>query len=326
MKILITGCAGFIGYHTTKKLLNKNHYIVGLDSLNKYYDINLKKYRLSKLKKINKFKFIKNDLKNFNKIYYLLNKHKIDVVLHLAAQPGVRYSLKNPKSYIDNNLLCFFNILEASKNYKIKHFVYASSSSVYGSSKKKKFQENQSTDSPIQLYAATKKSNEIITESYSNLFKIKSTGLRFFSVYGPAGRPDMAIYKFTQKIVNKKKIELYNFGNHARDFTYVDDAVNAIYKIISKKKSRKTLHEVYNIASGKTVKLIDLVKIIEKKLNIKSKCKFLSLQKGDVIKTSASISKIKKDYKYNPKVNIENGIQKFIRWYLEYKKFKKKYE
>ena len=293
MKILITGCAGFIGYHATKKLLSKNHYVVGLDSLNKYYDINLKKYRLSKLKKINKFKFIKNDLRNLNKIYYLLINHKIDVVLHLAAQPGVRYSLENPKSYIDNNLLCFFNILEASKNYKIKHFVYASSSSVYGNSKKKKFHENQSTDQPIQLYAATKKSNEIIADSYSNLFKIKTTGLRFFSVYGPAGRPDMAIYKFTQKIINKKKIELYNFGNHARDFTYIDDAINAIYKVILKKKSRKTLHEVYNIASGRTVKLIDLVKILEKKLNIKSKYKFLNLQKGDVVKTSASIRKIK---------------------------------
>ncbi len=318
MKILITGCAGFIGYHISTKLINKNHKIIGIDSLNKYYDLKLKKYRLNNLKKNKNFIFIKNELKNKNRLINIIKKYKIQKVVHLAAQPGVRYSLINPKSYIDNNLLCFFNVMETCKLCNIKHFIYASSSSVYGLNKSKKFSENEKTEEPAQLYAATKKSNELMAEAYSNLFKLKFTGLRFFSVYGPAGRPDMAIYLFTKKILENKKIKVFNFGNHARDFTYIDDVVNAIYKIITIDTKRTKLHQIYNIASGKSEKLSKLIEIIENKLKKKSKKEFLPIQKGDIIKTSADVRKLRKDYKYKSSISIERGINKFINWYLKY--------
>ena len=324
MKILLTGCAGFIGYHLTSKLIAKNHKVVGIDSLNQYYDPKLKKYRLSKLKKNKNFVFIKDSLKNKNKLIKILKKHKIDKVVHLAAQPGVRYSLINPRSYIDNNLLSFFNIMEASKEYKVKHFIYASSSSVYGLNKTTKFKEIEKTEKPAQLYAATKKSNELMVEAYSNLFKLKSTGLRFFSVYGPAGRPDMAIYLFTNKIYNNKKIDVFNYGNHARDFTYIDDVVDAVYKIISKNTKKSSLHEIYNIASGKSEKLSKLISTIEDRLGKIAKKRYLPIQKGDIIATSANIKKIKNDYNYKPKINIELGLTLFVKWFLNYiKKVKK---
>ena len=324
MKILLTGCAGFIGYHLTSKLIAKNHKVVGIDSLNQYYDPKLKKYRLSKLKKNKNFVFIKDSLKNKNKLIKILKKHKIDKVVHLAAQPGVRYSLINPRSYIDNNLLSFFNIMEASKEFKVKHFIYASSSSVYGLNKTTKFKEIEKTEKPAQLYAATKKSNELMVEAYSNLFKLKSTGLRFFSVYGPAGRPDMAIYLFTNKIYNNKKIDVFNYGNHARDFTYIDDVVDAVYKIISKNTKKSSLHEIYNIASGKSEKLSKLISTIEDRLGKIAKKRYLPIQKGDIIATSANIKKIKNDYNYKPKINIELGLTLFVEWFLNYiKKVKK---
>jgi UDP-glucuronate 4-epimerase len=324
MKILLTGCAGFIGYHLTSKLIAKNHKVVGIDSLNQYYDPKLKKYRLSKLKKNKNFVFIKDSLKNKNKLIKILKKHKIDKVVHLAAQPGVRYSLINPRSYIDNNLLSFFNIMEASKEYKVKHFIYASSSSVYGLNKTTKFKEIEKTEKPAQLYAATKKSNELMVEAYSNLFKLKSTGLRFFSVYGPAGRPDMAIYLFTNKIYNNKKIDVFNYGNHARDFTYIDDVVDAVYKIISKNTKKSSLHEIYNIASGKSEKLSKLISTIEDRLGKIAKKRYLPIQKGDIIATSANIKKIKNDYNYKPKINIELGLTLFVKWFSNYiKKVKK---
>lgn len=244
MKILLTGCAGFIGYHVASKLVDQNHKVIGIDSLNKYYELSLKKYRLRNLKVHKKFIFIKDSLKDINKIKKIIKKYKIDKVLHLAAQPGVRYSLKNPKSYVDNNLLCFFNIMEACRLCNIKHFIYASSSSVYGLNKSIRFNEQEKTEEPAQLYAATKKSNEVMAEAYSNLFKLKYTGLRFFSVYGPAGRPDMAIYLFTKKIFENQKINVFNYGNHARDFTYIDDVVDAVYKIISKNFKKKKLHQI----------------------------------------------------------------------------------
>ena len=318
MKILLTGCAGFIGYHLTSKLISENHKVIGLDSMNKYYDINLKKYRLGNLKNNKRFIFIKDALKDKNKIVKLIKKYKIEKVVHLAAQPGVRYSLVNPKSYINNNLLCFFNIMEACKICRIKHFIYASSSSVYGLNKSQKFNENEKTEEPAQLYAATKKSNEVMAEAYSNLFKLKFTGLRFFSVYGPAGRPDMAIYLFTKKIFENKKIKVFNYGNHARDFTYIDDVVNAVYKIITRNLKKKKLHQIYNIASGKSEKLSKLINIIEKNLEKKAKKIFLPIQKGDIIKTSADIKKLRKDYKYKSTVSIEVGLTKFIDWFLKY--------
>ena len=318
MKLLLTGCAGFIGFHLAKKLLNNSHKVIGLDSLNKYYEPSLKKYRLEELKNYKNFTFIKDNLKNKNKLISVIKKYKIEKVVHLAAQPGVRYSLINPKSYIDNNLLCFFNIMETCKLCKIKHFIYASSRSVYGLNKSLKFNENEKTEQPVQLYAATKKSNELMAEAYSNLFKLKFTGLRFFSVYGPAGRPDMAIYLFTKKIFEGKKIKVFNYGNHARDFTYIDDVVSAVYKIIYKNIKKKKLHQIYNIASGKSEKLSKLINLIEKKLHKKAKKEFLPIQKGDVVKTFADIKKIKKDYKFKPTINIETGIDVFVNWYLKF--------
>lgn len=318
MKILLTGCAGFIGYHVALKLLDQNHKVIGIDSLNKYYELKLKKYRLRNLKIIKKFIFIKDTLKDINKIKKIIKKYKIDKVVHLAAQPGVRYSLINPRSYIDNNLLCFFNIMEACRLCNVKHFIYASSSSVYGLNKSIKFNEKEKTEKPAQLYAATKKSNEVMAEAYSNLFKLKFTGLRFFSVYGPAGRPDMAIYLFTKKISENQKIKVFNYGNHARDFTYIDDVVDAVYKIISKNLRKKKLHQIYNVASGKSEKLSKLINIIEKRLGKKAKKELLPIQKGDIIRTSANIKKIKKDYKYQPSINIEVGLSKFINWFLKY--------
>lgn len=318
MKILLTGCAGFIGYHLALKLIDQKHKVIGIDSLNAYYELNLKKYRLKNLKINKKFIFIRDSLKDTNKIKKIIRKYKIDKVVHLAAQPGVRYSLINPKSYVDNNLLCFFNIMEACRLCNIKHFIYASSSSVYGLNKSVKFNEQEKTEEPAQLYAATKKSNEVMAEAYSNLFKLKFTGLRFFSVYGPAGRPDMAIYLFTKKIFENRKIKVFNYGNHARDFTYIDDVVNAVYKIISKNLNKKKLHQIYNIASGKSEKLSKLIHIIEKRLGKKAKKIFLPIQKGDIIKTSADITKIKKDYKYQPSINIDAGLAKFINWFLKY--------
>ena len=271
MKILLTGCAGFIGFHLAKKLLNKSHKVIGIDSLNKYYEPKLKKYKLKELKKNKNFKFFKDNIRDKNKLLNIIKKYKIEKVVHLAAQPGVRYSLINPKSYDENNLLCFFNIMETCKLCNIKHFIYASSSSVYGLNKSIKFNEYEKTDEPAQLYAATKKSNELMAEAYSNLFTLKFTGLRFFSVYGPAGRPDMAIYLFTKKIYEGKKIKVFNYGNHARDFTYIDDVVDAVYKIILKNIKKKKLHQVYNIASGKSEKLFKLINLIEKKASKESK-------------------------------------------------------
>lgn len=318
MKILLTGCAGFIGYHLALKLIDQKHKVIGIDSLNAYYELSLKKYRLKNLKINKEFIFIRDSLKDTNKIKKIIRKYKIDKVVHLAAQPGVRYSLINPKSYVDNNLLSFFNIMEACRLCDVKHFIYASSSSVYGLNKSVKFNEQEKTEEPAQLYAATKKSNEVMAEAYSNLFKLKFTGLRFFSVYGPAGRPDMAIYLFTKKIFENQEIKVFNYGNHARDFTYIDDVVNAVYKIISKNLKKKKLHQIYNIASGKSEKLSKLIRIIEKRLGKKAKKKFLPIQKGDIIKTSADITKIKKDYKYQPSINIDVGLTKFINWFLKY--------
>lgn len=318
MKILLTGCAGFIGYHLALKLIDQKHKVIGIDSLNAYYELSLKKYRLKNLKINKEFIFIRDSLKDTNKIKKIIRKYKIDKVVHLAAQPGVRYSLINPKSYVDNNLLSFFNIMEACRLCDIKHFIYASSSSVYGLNKSVKFNEQEKTEEPAQLYAATKKSNEVMAEAYSNLFKLKFTGLRFFSVYGPAGRPDMAIYLFTKKIFENQEIKVFNYGNHARDFTYIDDVVNAVYKIISKNLKKKKLHQIYNIASGKSEKLSKLIRIIEKRLGKKAKKKFLPIQKGDIIKTSADITKIKKDYKYQPSISIDAGLTKFINWFLKY--------
>ena len=316
MKILVTGCAGFIGFHLSKHLLEENNNVIGVDNINNYYDPNLKEKRLNILKKNKKFKFYKLDICNEDKIIKVFKK-RIDCVINLAAQAGVRYSLENPDAYFQSNLKGFYNILINSKRFKIKHLIFASTSSVYGNQKLIPIDENSDITNPIQFYAATKTSNELMASSFSQLYQMKISALRFFTVYGPWGRPDMALFKFTNNILRKKQIDIYNFGKHKRDFTYIDDCVNAIKLIIHAKKKRKKF-EVFNIANGKSEKLEKYIKIIERELKLKAKKKYLPLQKGDIQTTSANINKIKKFVKYKPSANIETGIKKFIEWYKFY--------
>jgi len=330
MKILITGAAGFIGFHSCLKFLKNGYSVVGIDNLNNYYDVKIKKDRIKYIKNKYKYKknfnFLKIDLCNYQKIDSLFKKQRFDYVLNLAAQAGVRHSLTHPFAYINSNLLGFFNLIQLSKNHKVKHFIYASTSSVYGGNKKMPFSENDNTDIPLQLYAATKKSNELIAHSYSHLYKLQTSGLRFFTVYGPWGRPDMALFSFVKNILQNKKIKIFNNGYHSRDFTYIDDIVNGIYKIsINHKKiykKSKNFHQIFNIGRGKSEKLMDFINEIEKNLKIKSKKIFLPLQKGDVIKTYSNTSKLIKYFNYKPKVSIKIGIKNFINWYLDYYKLK----
>ncbi|WP_440931801.1 SDR family NAD(P)-dependent oxidoreductase [Candidatus Pelagibacter sp.] len=331
MKILVTGSAGFIGFHLCRKLLKNGHNVIGVDNLNKYYDVNLKKRRVQILKTNfkNKFIFKKIDISK-KKEFKPLVKIKFDIIVNLAAQAGVRYSLENPQAYIDANLIGFFNVLEFSKMKKIKHLLYASTSSVYGANENFPYKERNSADNPIQLYAATKRSNELMAHSYSHLFNLPTTGLRFFTVYGPYGRPDMALFKFTKNILNNKKIEVYNYGNHYRDFTYVDDLVDTIAALIieipkkkkwNKKKpdpsSSTAPFEIYNIGNNNPIKLTKYIEILEKVLGKKAKKKYLKLQAGDIKKTFADNTKIKKIYS-KKFTDVNEGIKKFVTWYREY--------
>ena len=320
MKILVTGCAGFIGFHLTKALLKKKIDVYGLDNLNNYYDLTLKKSRLNILKKNNQFKFKKLDIKNFTKLLNFLRKIKPNIIINLAAQAGVRYSFKNPQTYIDSNIKGFINVLEVAKNIDCKNLIYASSSSVYGDNKNIPFRENQLTDTPKQIYSISKKTNEYIAKIYSKFYNINCIGLRFFTVYGPYGRPDMALFKFVKNIYLNKPIDLYNYGNHKRDFTYIDDTIKAIMLIIDKMKLNKFygINKIYNVSKGKGEKLIDFLKIIEKKIGKKANINYLSMQNGDMKNTHGSISKIKKDYNFNPKTTIDNGIEKFVNWYKKF--------
>ena len=335
MNILVTGCAGFIGFHFVKKLLNEGHNIVGIDSINDYYDVKIKKDRLKILKKISKknFKFYKKDLCESKFLEKCFLKHKFAIVVHFAAQAGVRYSITNPESYIQNNIVAFNNVIENCRLFKIKHFVYASSSSVYGMNSKMPLTEEVSVDHPMQLYAATKRSNELVAHSYSSLFKIPSTGLRFFTVYGPWGRPDMSLFKFVKNILNSEPISVYNKGNHKRDFTYVDDIVNGVYLAMKKtpkytkinsKKLKPNLSsapfKIYNIGNGKPISLLSFINIIEKELNIKSKRKYLKLQAGDINTTHSDIYNIKNELGFSPKIDIERGIKSFVSWFKDYYK------
>jgi UDP-glucuronate 4-epimerase len=334
MTILITGVAGFIGFHTAKKLLENGKNIIGIDNYDKYYDVKLKKKRISilnnhKFKK--KFIFVKLDLVK------LFKKYKIKKIINLAAQAGVRHSLINPKSYIKSNLVGFANILELCRNFKINHLTYASTSSVYGANTKQPFSEKDGVDHPLQLYAATKRANELMAHSYSNLFNLPTTGLRFFTVYGPWGRPDMALFIFTKNILNNKVIKVFNNGKHIRDFTYIDDIVDGIIKAndenLKKNKkinfktnnpsTSKSPFKIYNIGNSNAVSLMKYIKLIEKYLGKKAKKKFLKLQRGDVPKTLSDISKIKKDLNYNPKTSVEEGVKNFINWYKKFYKYSK---
>lgn len=315
--ILITGCAGFIGFHLSKFLLKRNYKVFGIDNLNKYYDINLKTKRIKILNKYRNFKLYKFDIakKNFfRKIKYA----KIDKIFHFAAQAGVRYSLLNPEKYLKSNVVGTFNVLEFAKENKIKKLIFASSSSVYGDLNKKKFKETDSTDSPLQFYAATKKSAEVMIKSYSHLYNIEAIIFRFFTVYGPYGRPDMAIYNFVEKILNNKKITLFNNGNHSRDFTFIDDLIKSVYRISFKKRSKKKNHyQIYNVAAGENIKLKKLITLIEKITKKKANIKYTSIQKGDMKDTHANINKLKKYYSNYNSIDFEKGIEKFIKWYKE---------
>ena len=314
MNILITGAAGFIGYHLCKKLLDEDNKILGVDNLNNYYSLSLKLKRLNQLKSYKNFKFKKVDISNRELISPIFNKFKPKKVINLAAQAGVRYSLQNPYAYIDSNLVGFFNILELCRQNKTEGFIYASSSSVYGDNKKIPFSIQDRVDRPISLYAASKKTNELMAHSYSHLYGLHTTGLRFFTVYGPWGRPDMAYYIFTKKILNGEPISVFNNGNMKRDFTFIDDIILGTKAAIEKNYS----FEIFNLGNNKSVNLLDFIKTIENKLNKKAIINFQSMQSGDVKETCADISESEEKLGFNPKILIDEGIQKFIKWYKSY--------
>lgn len=319
MNILITGCAGFIGYHLCLSILKENDKkinIVGFDNLNSYYDVNLKIQRLKELKKFSKnFTFYKIDISNNNLLKKYFKKYKFKYVVNLAAQAGVRYSIQNPEDYVKSNINGFFNILNNSKIFKCSHLVYASTSSVYGASNKFPLTENLNTDTPLSFYAATKKSNEVMAYAYSNIYGLPTTGLRFFTVYGVMGRPDMSLFKFTKNIINRKYIDLYNRGNHIRDFTHVSDVVEPMKKLIFLPSKKKIPYEIFNVGSQNPKSLKFFLKIISDKLNIKPKIKNKSMQIGDVYKTEASIKKLKEKLNFSPRTNLKEGINNFIDWY-----------
>ncbi|EQB9157530.1 NAD-dependent epimerase [Morganella morganii] len=333
MKYLVTGAAGFIGAKICYELLKQGHSVIGLDSMNDYYDINLKKSRLKLINTLDNFYFTQLDISSEKNMEALFHNNKFDRVIHLAAQAGVRYSLENPYAYANSNLVGFLNILECCRNYNIEHLVYASSSSVYGLNKKTPFSTSDSVDHPVSLYAATKKSNELMAHSYSHLYNIPTTGLRFFTVYGPWGRPDMAPFIFTKKIINGEPIDINNNGDMWRDFTYIDDIVEGVIRvsdIFPEKNDNWTMIEsgypatssapyrVYNIGNGAPVNLMDFIKTLEEELGIEAKKNFREMQPGDVYKTFADTQDLFNITGYRPKVNIKEGVTNLVKWYREY--------
>ena len=335
MKIFITGSSGFIGFHLAIKLLNKGIKVHGLDSMNTYYDIKLKKARLNILKKYKSFSFTKGTLENEKKLSKSIEAFKPKVIVHLAAQAGVRHSIKNPNTYLNSNILGTFNILKIANEIKLKHLIIGSSSSVYGANRKLPFQENDKTDHQVSFYAATKKSTESLAHSYSSLWNLPITMLRFFTVYGPFGRPDMAYFKFTKKILEGKKVDIYNKGKMYRDYTYIDDIVEGIYRLLNKVPSLKAKKKynndslstvapfrILNIGNTKKIYLLNFINTLEKELNMKIKRNYLPMQKGDVHTTLSDSSLLKKITGYNPKTNYKDGIKKFVKWYLNF--YKKK--
>jgi len=331
MKIFITGSSGFIGFHLSKKLLDKGHKVHGFDSMNNYYDIRLKKARYKILNKYKEFSFTKGKLESQKTLSNSILKFKPKIIIHLAAQAGVRYSIEKPRVYLNSNISGTYNIIELAKKINIKHLLIASSSSVYGANKKLPFKEIDKTETQLSIYAATKKSTESIAHSYSNIWKIPITILRFFTVYGPWGRPDMALFKFTKGIINKKKIDIYNHGKMYRDFTYIDDIVNGISALINKAPNKKQFGKIkndslspvapfriVNIGNTSKVYLMDFINILEKELGIKATRNYMPIQKGDVKTTLSDTTLLKKLTRYNPKTNYKIGIKKFLKWYLTY--------
>ncbi len=347
-KILITGSAGFIGSHLVERLIKEKVLIVGLDNINEYYDKNLKYARLQRhniikniddgenikynklltSKKYPNYKFIKLNLEDKINLMQLFLDEKFDIVCNLAAQAGVRYSVSNPDTYIQSNITGFMNILEVCKELNIKNLVYASSSSVYGLNKELPFSTSTKTDAPTNIYAVTKKTNELMAHTYSHLYNIKTTGLRFFSVYGPSSRPDMALHLFVKAAFEKKSIDIYNNANMLRDFTYIDDVVAMILLAIDKQYSQKnsslkTLYKIYNIGNSKPVKLMDFITAIEHKLGFEISKNYLPLQDGDMINTSADMDETIKELEYTPATSIQDGIDKFVNWYIQFYKIKR---
>ena len=330
-KVLVTGSSGFIGFHLSSYLLRNNFYVIGIDSLSNYYDVNLKIKRQNILKLNDNFVCYNQDIKNKNTFKNVFEKHHPQIVIHLAAQAGVRYSLKNPKSYIDANLHGSFNLLEILRNFELEHLLFASSSSVYGGNMKLPFDENQKCDTPLSLYASTKKANETMCHSYSHNFSIPITLLRFFTVYGPWGRPDMALFKFVKSILNNKKIDIYNHGKMERDFTYIDDIVKSIFLLLNKipplpnEKKAKIKNDslslvapwrVVNIGNSNPINLVDFINEIEKNLGKEAIKNFINMQPGDVKKTWSNINLLKNLTNFEPNTSIKVGVKNFVNWYL----------
>ena len=338
MKLLVTGGAGFIGSNLCRALLDRKDAVVAIDNLNDYYDVNIKHWRLKELKKYSNFKFIKMDISNKEEIMDLFKTENFDVVVNLAAQAGVRYSITNPDAYIQSNLIGFYNILEACRFYPVKHLVYASSSSVYGSNKKVPYSTDDKVDNPVSLYAATKKSNELMAHAYSKLYNIPSTGLRFFTVYGPAGRPDMAYFGFTDKLIKGETIQIFNYGNCKRDFTYIDDIVEGVKRVIDKAPEKKDGEDglpippyaVYNIGNNNPENLLDFVQILQEELiragvlpedyDFEAHKKFVPMQAGDVPITYADTTELENKFGFKPSTPLRIGLRKFAEWYRDFYK------
>lgn len=334
MKILITGAAGFIGFHLSKELLEQSHELIGIDNMNDYYDPKLKESRLDILEQYKNFSFHKVDLKDKENVDKVFETYRPSHVINLGAQAGVRYSIENPYAYVDSNLLGFVNILEACRHFPVKHLLYASSSSVYGGNKVAPFSTNHNVDHPVSLYAATKKSNELMAHTYSHLYGIATTGLRFFTVYGPWGRPDMAYFSFTKDILAGKPIKVFNHGKMERDFTYIDDIIEGIVKLIDKAPVAKeewdetkddlstsfAPYKIYNIGNSNPIPLMRFIKAIEVALGKEAKKIYMDMQAGDVYRTYADVSDLERDINFKPDTSIEDGIQKFIDWYIEHYK------
>lgn len=331
MKILVTGVAGFIGMHITLRLLNYGHEVTGLDNLNDYYDVNLKRARLEHISNPNRFAFHKLDLTDRDGINTLFSEFQPDIVINLAAQAGVRYSIENPHSYIDSNIVGFTNILEACRHTKVDHLIYASSSSVYGLNEDMPFHEGQNVDHPLALYGATKKANELLAHSYSHLFGLPTTGLRFFTVYGPWGRPDMALFKFTEAILNGRAIDVYNKGKLIRDFTYIDDVVESVVRLVNKPATAieefdtalpdaglsNVPWRIFNIGNGQPTPLMDYISALEQALGIQAEKKFVEMQPGDVLMTSADTSRLSSWVGFKPYTPVKEGVKNFVDWYQQ---------
>ncbi|QUE87202.1 NAD-dependent epimerase [Exiguobacterium alkaliphilum] len=334
MRILITGSSGFVGFSLSKKLLETGHEVIGIDNMNDYYETDLKENRLESLRKFNNYKFHNVSLSDMESLKKIFDTYSLDYVINLAAQAGVRYSIENPQAYMDSNLQGFLNILEACRKNPVKHLIYASSSSVYGGNKIAPFSTNHNVDHPVSLYAATKKSNELMAHTYSHLYRIPTTGLRFFTVYGPWGRPDMAYFSFTKDIIEGNPIKVFNHGKMERDFTYIDDIVEGIIKLIPNAPKANldwnesvdstsesfAPYKIYNIGNNEPVTLMQFIKTLEQKIGKEAVKVYMDMQPGDVHRTYADVSDLERDIGFKPRTSIEDGLGKFVDWYKEYYK------